>query len=186
MISTIKKWIQEFKPSLIFLAKFLLAYTVLTFIYSIYLKSFDRSPDIATRWVTSQTAFLLDTFIAESHSSPNSNKPTVSLFFENVLSVSIYEGCNGINMIIVFIAFIVSFNNDWRNMVWFIPVGILFIHFSNLLRLIALALISNRLPDYFYFFHKYLFTAIIFIAIFILWYIWVVKVKHQKLIPNET
>lgn len=181
----IKKWIIEFKPSLIFLAKFLLAYTLLTIIYSLYLGSFNRSPDIATRWVTNQTAFLLDTFIAESHSSPNTNNPTVSLFFENVLSVSIYEGCNGINMMIVFIAFIISFNKDWRKMIWFIPLGLLFIHLSNLLRLIALALISNRFPDYFYFFHKYLFTAIIFIAIFILWFVWVVKIKHKEAVTND-
>lgn len=59
------------------------------------------------------------------------------------------------------------------------PLGILIIHLINLGRIYLLFLVALYRPNYLYFTHKYFFTGIIYIAIFALWYIWIIITKSQ-------
>jgi exosortase family protein XrtF len=83
--------------------------------------------------------------------------------------------CNGLSLFALFAGFIIIFPGKWVYKLFFIPIGILFIHVINILRLVALALVVVYNPDSLEFNHKYTFTVIVYACIFILWIIWVNK-----------
>jgi hypothetical protein len=50
----------------------------------------------------------------------------------------------------------------------------------NLLRILLLYEVALHFPENLYFFHKFFFTGIIYLLVFILWYFWVNEVKKWK------
>lgn len=89
--------------------------------------------------------------------------------------VWIGDPCNGLTLFALFIGFIVSFSGPIKHKLWFIPIGILFIHILNILRVVALSIISFKKPSLLEFNHTYTFTIIVYSAVFILWMVWVNK-----------
>jgi exosortase family protein XrtF len=164
--------IAEFKPTILFLLKFVGIYVIGNIIYGLFITSFSPAPDPVTHQVSVQAASILRMLDYDLIVLDHQNKPTTSLVCNNKAVISIYEGCNGLNTAIVFVAFIVAFGPLNKSTAWFISVGLLIIHFTNLVRIVLLFLVSNQMPKYLYFTHKYLFTAIIYMVIFALWIIW--------------
>jgi exosortase/archaeosortase family protein len=74
---------------------------------------------------------------------------------------------------IVFLSFVLAMGPYVKPMTWFIPAGLLVIHLLNLLRVWGLFLVAVKLPEQFYFVHKYLFTSILYAVVFVLWFIWI-------------
>jgi exosortase family protein XrtF len=96
----------------------------------------------------------------------------------------VYEGCNGLNVMIIFVAFLVAFGPIGRTLAWFIPLGLFIIHLVNLARIGLLFWVSLYMPKYMYFTHKYFFTAILYVVVFVLWIWWVRRYASDK--PSET
>lgn len=165
--------LKEFKPTIFFLAKFVGLYIVLNLLYGFYITAYHPQPDPITRLASENSAFVLRLFGTDVTALDSPSKPTTSLVCDGKSIVSVYEGCNGINVIIVFLAFIIAFGPFNKKMVWFIPLGFLCIHLINLGRISLLFWVSVKLPHYMYFTHKYLFTAIIYVAVLMLWIWWV-------------
>ncbi len=104
-----------------------------------------------------------------------------SLLFDGRYAISIEEGCNGISIMILFIAFVIAFKGKFLNTIIFIPAGIVFIHVANLIRLSLLSYLNVEWnAEAFHFFHKYGFTAIIYGAVLILWYLWISRYNGRK------
>jgi exosortase family protein XrtF len=165
--------LKEFKPTIFFLAKFVGLYVVLNLLYGFYITSYHPSPDPVTKLASSNSAFVLRVLGTDVAIVDSARKPTTSLVCDGKSIVSVYEGCNGVNVVIVFLAFIIAFGPFTKRMMWFIPLGILGIHLINLGRITLLFWVSSSMPKYMYFTHKYLFTAIIYVAVLILWVWWV-------------
>jgi exosortase family protein XrtF len=81
--------------------------------------------------------------------------------------------CNAISLFALFTLFVLAFPGNIKNKVWFIPAGIMIIHFSNVLRVISLVLIGFYAPQYLDFNHTYTFTIIVYSIIFSLWMWWI-------------
>ena len=178
--SDIKLVLKEFKPSLLFLVKFLLLYFILTFLYSLFLESYINRPDLMTSSVTRQSSEILDWFYEETKAIENTRTPTSTIWVNGTRTVRVFEGCNGLNMMIIFSAFVLSFPGNKKQLLWYFPSSLFAIHILNLARVSGLAVISINYPLTLYFFHKYLFTAIIFIGVFILWTVWITKLIKIK------
>lgn len=88
--------------------------------------------------------------------------------------------CNGINLFFLFSVFIVAYPGKNSNKIWYIPSGILLIHLMNLLRVVALCLISKYYPAFLNFNHTFTFTFIIYTIIFFLWVIWVNRFANNS------
>ena len=58
------------------------------------------------------------------------NKPTTQLICDGKSVLAIYEGCNGINVMIIFVAFLVAFGPLNKALLWFVPVGLIILHDS--------------------------------------------------------
>lgn len=165
--------LKEFLPTILFLGKFLALYLVLNLVYGAYVSSFEPGPDPATHRVSQQTSDLLNLFGWGTAIHDNDRKPTTELSYQNRDVLSIYEGCNGINVMIIFVAFLVAFGPFNKRLPGYAVLGILILHLSNLGRIAALFWVSLYQPDFMYFLHKYLFTATLYVVTFLLWVVWV-------------
>lgn len=83
--------------------------------------------------------------------------------------------CNGIDLMALFAGFVIIFYGNWKHKLWFVPLGVLIIHWLNLTRIFLLSLIAFYLPDTLDFNHKYTFTLLMYVVVFIGWMIWVKK-----------
>jgi len=165
--------IREFLPTIFFLGKFLGIYLVANLLYGAYVTSFEPGPDPATRAVAHQTSAVLNAFGWDTSAHDNGRHPTTEVAYRSRDILSIYEGCNGINVIIIFVAFLFSFGRPSRTLWWYTPLGLLLLHLCNLARITVLFWVSINEPDFMYFLHKYLFTAGLYAVTFILWVFWV-------------
>ena len=94
------------------------------------------------------------------------------------------DPCNGIALFSLFTFFIIAYRGNWKKKMWYIPVGILSIHFMNIIRITALCIIVYKKPEWLEFNHTYLFQILMYLFIFLLWIIWVKKFSSQKTSPE--
>lgn len=156
--------------------KFLVLYFVLNVLYGLYVESFDQA-DAITYWVTVQSAEVISWFADGIGITPHETRSTVLIYNDLRYVLSVYEGCNGINVMIVFLSFLLAFPGWSKKLLWFAPLGLLLIHIFNIGRIVFLYWVAESLPNLYYFTHKYVFTAIIYLVVFVLWYVWVAKMK---------
>jgi exosortase family protein XrtF len=177
---------QKYKPTIIFLLKFVLINAVLTMAYSKYLDSFP-STDSFTYEVSAESSALAEFVGFESYLEQNPNEPSVKFFLDDVYRVKIVEGCNGIAVMILFLSFVVAFGGKIIDILWFTVLGVLLIHVSNVIRITLLVYVYVYHYQYANSFHDYVFPAIIYGMVFILWVVWVnffafkqVKTKDEE------
>lgn len=178
--------IREFRPALMFLGKFLALYLAGNILYGIYIESSGNRPDGLTRIVTVHTVVLLNISGYQITTENHPSEPKVRLKHQQVPVLNIFEGCNGINVMIVFVAFVVAFGGPVRKMMLFIPAGLMIIHFSNLLRLALLFYLADHNNEQFYYYHKYFFTATLYLVVFALWAVWVIRFNEKQNIKTAT
>ena len=169
--------LDEVKPALRFLGIFLGGYFILNLIYGIWIESLGKTPDAMTYEVSAEVAAILNAigYTATIQESPS--RPVVILFNGNNRILNVFEGCNGINVMIVFLSFVMAFGGARTRMLWFLGVGFVVIHLANLGRILWLFWLANNHKQLFYYFHKYLFTAMIYLIVFALWWMWVTKLN---------
>jgi len=100
-------------------------------------------------------------------------------------SVIVGSGCDGLELYVLFIGFVLIFAGSWKNKVWFIPAGVLVLYYLNVLRIIALALNGVTSVSLLRFNHKYTFTIILYLVTFLGWMIWVKYFSDTPKIKNE-
>lgn len=134
-----------------------------------------------TNFVGYQTVFLLNFFHQTDQFSAN---PYIyTKFFEGQLVKSdvsriefqgrkvmhIADGCNGLELFVLYIGFILLLPSSLSRKIIFILFGATIIHLANLLRCAGLATIHIYIQSYFEFAHHYVFKIIIYSTIFLLW-----------------
>jgi len=172
--------IKEFKPTIVFLAKFIGFYLAGNLLYGLYVTSFAPRPDPATHHVTRHTGWVVSAFGVPVTIQDDRQKPNTLIIHAGRAVLSVYEGCNGLNTMIIFVAFLFAFGPVSRPLFWFVPAGLLIIHLANLARISMLFYVAAYMPDKMYFVHKYLFTAILYAVIFLLWVWWVNRYSIKK------
>ena len=94
--------------------------------------------------------------------------------------VWIGSNCNAITLFTLFSVFIIAYPGQQKAKWWFIPAGIVAIHLLNILRVVGLAVLSLKAPEYLDFNHTYTFTIIIYGFIFYLWMLWINRFSHAE------
>lgn len=168
------------KAILLFLLKFIGLYIVLNTAYGLWIAHYRPLPDPLTNIVTHHTAALIS--LAEDDISVGEidNSPYVPIRQQTTTVVSVFEGCNSLNVMIVFLSFVVAFTGTLKKSVVFSLTGIVLIYILNLFRVGLLFFIAKYYPNNLYFFHKYLFTGVLYALVFFLWYLWVVRIWPEK------
>jgi hypothetical protein len=85
-------------------------------------------------------------FDVQSHIELESEHVILLLDKGNYRGIWVGDQCNGFKLFSIFSIFILAFPGPIKKKMWFIPLGIVFIHFANVLRVIALLLINNFHP----------------------------------------
>ena len=168
------------KAILFFLLKFIGLYIVLNTVYGFWIEYYAPLPDPLTKIVTHHTAGLLS--LAQDNVTVGEvlDSPNVPLQQEGRTVVSVFEGCNSLNVMIVFVSFIVAFTGTLKKTITFGIIGIVLIYMFNLFRVGLLFYIARYWPNNLYFFHKYLFTGLLYAMVFFLWYLWVTRIWPKK------
>ncbi|APS38702.1 exosortase XrtF [Salegentibacter sp. T436] len=161
---------------------FLGSYLVLTLIYNLYLEFF-RSPiyfpDYITHLVAKQSEILISSFGYNAQILPHQSELSMKLIVNEVYLARIVEGCNAVSIIILFIAFVLSFFGRLKLTLLYLLAGSVIIYTMNIIRIGILAVGIYEYPQHTEFLHSIIFPLIIYGTVFLLWVIWV-RIYSQK------
>jgi exosortase family protein XrtF len=174
----LKKYLILYKPFLLFLGKFLLSYLLLTFVYESYLSQFDVKKleiDGITQLVAIQTKDSMVFFHYDADVKPNLTELGIKFFYNQRFIARIIEGCNGVNVIILFVSFVIAFSGKIKATLLYIIGGSLLIYILNLIRIALLCVLMYHFPKQQHFLHGVFFPLFIYGVVFMLWLIWIRK-----------
>lgn len=109
-----------------------------------------------------------------------------AMMVDNSALLYIAHSCNGLVLYAMFAGFILIFSGKWLAKTLYIAGGLVAIYCLNILRILLLCVIQLYYPEYLDISHKYIFTIVVYGAIFMLWMKWVnmqpvAKGKENKL-----
>lgn len=163
---------KEFKPTIFFLLRFGVFYAVSSVLYGLFIKKYHPVADPLTEWTANHTYGIMKFLGFDVKKFPTEGYPSIDIYWKDQYAISVFEGCNGFILAVLFLVFIVAFQGSRRKMLWFIPLGFLIIYVLNQIRLILLAIIAVDYARHMHFFHKFFFTGIIYGVILLLWFWW--------------
>ena len=174
----------DFKPVLKILLRFIILYVVMVLAYQFYLNEFkNEGLDPFSTWVMRQTIFVQDIFGYPSEMVPGTPQQETTWFFVSGKFTSrMVEGCNVVSVMILFMAFIFAFYKGVKTFI-FVGLGLLFLHITNVLRIAGLNIVILEHPKYSKMAHDYLFPAIIYGSVVLLWLIWIKRFALKQ--PNN-
>lgn len=107
---------------------------------------------------------------------------SMQIYFPNNCMIYVNSGCSGLKQILQFSLLIFLFPGPRMKKLWFIPLGVIIVHLTNVIRVVGLAMVMNYWPQHWDFSHDYVFRPLFYVVIFVLWVIWVerLKDKHTK------
>lgn len=176
---------KEFKPVLIFLLKFVVVGIILVLLYNLYLKQYHQFnlPDPYSEFIANCTSKTMDFFGFDSIQKNDPKNPWIWIGIDGKWTSYINEGCNAISIMIIFVAFMAAFSTTLKQTILFILGGLFVIQTMNILRIALLNYIFAYHKEYGKMAHDYLFPAIIYGTIVVLWVVWV---KYFALKINKT
>lgn len=176
---TVKAQFQEYKPFLLFLAKFFGTYGLLTAVYEVYLHQYSGGlafqADGFTVLVSEQVQQILQVFGYLAKLIPQTTEAGMLLVVEQKPIARIVEGCNAMSVIILFVAFVIAFSGKWKTTLVFVFLGTLIVHVLNVIRIALLCMALLHYPKYRDFLHDIVFPLFIYGVVFLLWILWVFK-----------
>lgn len=162
---------------LTFIIKGLIVYLIWFFVYENWLMNKGVIDEIIIDHIVLVAKEILDLLGFET------------FIYEHVIGIQGSHGvfigtpCNGIELMALFMGFILVFPGSWKTKSWYIPLGLLIIHILNLIRVVSLTVMAKFYPEYLDFNHKYTFTITLYAIVFYGWILWV---KQFANIENNT
>jgi exosortase/archaeosortase family protein len=100
--------------------------------------------------------------------------------FESKDYIDILFPCTGVQPMLQFAMVVFLYPGPLKHKIWYIPMGMVIIHFTNVLRIAGLGVVMAYWPEHWYYAHDYPFRIIIYVVIFILWVVWNEKFYHMN------
>ncbi|MEQ8554274.1 MAG: archaeosortase/exosortase family protein [Cyclobacteriaceae bacterium] len=107
------------------------------------------------------------------------------IFVDGTPVLSVADGCNGVELIALFIGFFIIFPGNWRSKTVFILLGSIGVFLLNVIREMALAFNYMYFRQSFDLNHKYTFVLIVYGLIFIVWRYWLNNYSFLKELKQE-
>ena len=150
----------------IFLAKMVAAYAVWFVLYDLWLLPDGRLDAWLSHAVASSTAGVLapffDTAVADGR----------TVWISRESGILIENGCNGLSALSLFVGFVVAYPGTWARRLLFVPLGLLAVAVTNVVRCAVLLLVSNYAPSMFESVHGFHALFVFYVVIFLLWVAW--------------
>lgn len=164
----------DLKPVLILLLRFFGIYIGLIVIYQFYLNFYsDVAADPLTRIIAEQSTFCINKIGYNAQLVDATETKGIYFYINKVWATIMVEGCNAVSIMILFLAFIFTFYKGVKTF-WFALGGLVFLYLINVLRIAFINIVYlDYSLEYFEFAHDYIFPAIIYGGVVLLWIIWI-------------
>ena len=131
--------------------------------------------DAMAKVVYIQSKWILHFFIP-FQSTDSSNM----FIFTNNFSFYVNGSCSGFKPLLQFTILMLLFPGQWKHKLWYIPLGLIIVHITNLIRIVSLGLIMHYNPDSWHFAHRYPLRIMFYVVIFLLWIVWNEYIRQLK------
>lgn len=161
-----------------FLIRFLILYFSGTFVLKAFHKSYSEISrlDPVTTVCTFYTGDFIKLFgfgpsyVLRDPHPDNELSLSHSIYVDDQYAISIFPGCNGLSLVVLYAYFILSIGSPWALKFKALLLGVPMVFYANALRLALLCLLNTHgQRAHFYFYHKYFFTAIIYAVVLLMW-----------------
>ena len=102
------------------------------------------------------------------------------IFHNDKLVLNIADACNGLELMVLYIGFIVCMPSTFWRKILYIIVGVILLDFINILRCTGLIYLREYFQAYFQFAHHYLFKIIVYGATFLIWKFYSRKIHFKN------
>ena len=172
----------QYKPLIFFLLRFLGSYIIMILIYNWYLNHYlpFGLPDPYTQFNSDLAAKIFNFLGIETKSLNYDKENFMRLWVDGDWGSIVNEGCNAISVLIIFVAFILAFYTNFKQTILYIFSSLILLFVMNIFRIVFLTYIYRFYPDISKISHDYLFPAIIYGSIVILWIIWIKFFVNKK------
>ena len=167
-------------PTIKFLVVGALLYGAWLLVYYLLIKQFTNWDYLLNYNIVDLSQRIFSIFGTITFMDIESDHVVIVLEGSGRVGVWVGDECNGFKLFSIFSIFIVAFPGNWKTKLWFIPMGIFFIHLANIIRVMSLLLIDNAYPTSLDFNHLYTFTIFVYSIIFLLWMWWAKKFGNVK------
>lgn len=174
--------LKDFKPVLHILLRFIIIYLVLLFAYQFYLNSGKGSGlDLFSRMIAGQVRSIQNALGFPTLLYDDVKNEQVWFYVKKAYATRMVEGCNAVSVMILFAAFIFAFYKGAKTFV-FALAGLALLYVMNLVRIAALNIVVTDHPEYGKMFHDFVFPAIIYGTVVLLWLVWIkfFALKHEN------
>ncbi|MES2240991.1 MAG: hypothetical protein V4497_12110 [Bacteroidota bacterium] len=137
-------------------------------------------------WVLNQL-YQSNQFYAKSLVTKNQFEGQVQIikgshiYFGESLVMCIGDACNGLELFVLYVVFLIALPASFKRKVIFIVGGLMIIHIVNIFRCVGLVAFLIYYDKYFNIAHHYIFKMMVYMVIFFLW-VWFSKKVTFKLI----
>lgn len=101
--------------------------------------------------------------------------------FPSGYDLGIGSSCSGMKQIMQFVLLLLVYRGKWQHKLWFIPLGAVLVHITNLFRIFFSGVLSMNHPEWMRFAHDNVLRWMFYLVICGLWMYWV-KVLNRKTI----
>ena len=105
----------------------------------------------------------------------NTQELSLNIIYNKKPVLRLIEGCNGVSVIILFIAFIIAFKGSLKATIVYTIIGSTIIYWLNIFRILVLTVAMVNYPKQQEFLHQIIFPLFIYGVVFLLWVFWVNK-----------
>jgi len=170
-IKKIPQRIRKDREFIGFLGRFLSCLIVFTIVYESYLWFTEQQRELD--WITykvSELSHALAVALGVANCEFSCFMDGCYIGVEGKM-INVLEGCNGLKLALVYSSYIIGVSGwKWQSVVQVI-VGVIVIQFFNVFRIGMLVVLRDIGGDLYFFFIKYVFNVLIYIAILFLWLI---------------
>lgn len=94
--------------------------------------------------------------------------------------VTVAPECTSLKQWMHWLFLMLIFPGPWKHKAWYIPLGLVIVEFTNVVRVVGIALFLRTFPHDFALAHDVIFKIMFYVVIFLMWMIWVERFLHKK------
>jgi exosortase H (IPTLxxWG-CTERM-specific) len=96
-------------------------------------------------------------------------------------SVTIFNGCNGLEAILIFVSAVLAFPAPWRSKLLGVVLGFVAIQIFNVVRVVSLFYVGILRPQWFNVSHVLVWQSLVIVFGVVLWLVWVRRYAFEKI-----
>lgn len=93
--------------------------------------------------------------------------------------------CSGLKQFYQWFFLMLLYPGPWKHKLWFVPLGLVIIHFVNILRILGMVAVTMHFTENWHFLHDYVARPFFYVVMFFLWVWWNEKYHLKSKILKE-